>query len=122
MTHLRETLPSNTPTYKIRTYMTNPNPPKIGVEELVKELRMVSNMINMGEKIAWGRDTTLMDEAADMLTTIYQQGVLSEREWNEELREWAEGIVAGTAFSGETGLIWQHWLDEGKRILTTPLT
>lgn len=40
------------------------------VEELVKELRMVSDMINMGEKISWGRETTLMDEAANMLETL----------------------------------------------------
>lgn len=39
------------------------------VESLAKELRMVANMINMGEKIQWGRETTLMDKAADMLTT-----------------------------------------------------
>lgn len=50
------------------------NTPDI-IEELVKELRMVSNMINMGEKIAWGRETALMDRAADALTTIYQRGV-----------------------------------------------
>jgi hypothetical protein len=42
-------------------------------EELVKELRMVANMINMGEKIQWGRETTLMDRAADMLETHHQE-------------------------------------------------
>lgn len=40
------------------------------VESLAKELRMVANMINMGEKIQWGHETTLMDKAADMLTTL----------------------------------------------------
>jgi len=32
---------------------------------LPKELRMVSNMIHMGERIQYGRETTLMDKAAD---------------------------------------------------------
>ena len=40
------------------------------IEEIVKKLRMVSNMINMGEKIRWGQETTLMDEAADMLEKL----------------------------------------------------
>lgn len=44
------------------------------VEELAKKLRMVANMINMGEKIQWARETTLMDEAADMLEKL--------RRWN----------------------------------------
>jgi hypothetical protein len=55
------------------------------IEELVKELRMVSNMINMGERIAWGRETALMDKAADALTTIYQRGIKSERERIEDV-------------------------------------
>ena len=40
------------------------------IEKLVKELRMVSNMINMGEKIRWGQETFLMDRAADTLTQL----------------------------------------------------
>ena len=42
-------------------------------EELIKELRMVANMINMCERIQWGRETTLMDKAADMLETHLQE-------------------------------------------------
>lgn len=33
-------------------------------EDLIERLRNTSNMINMGEKISWGQDTALMDEAA----------------------------------------------------------
>ncbi|WP_157970132.1 hypothetical protein [Pelagibacterium sediminicola] len=36
-------------------------------KELVQRLRHVSNMINMGEKIRWGEDTALMDQAADLI-------------------------------------------------------
>ena len=43
------------------------------IEEIVKELRAVSNMINMGEKIRWGQETTLMDRAADLLETHHQE-------------------------------------------------
>lgn len=32
--------------------------------ELCKRLKTVSDMINMGEKIRWGEETALMDEAA----------------------------------------------------------
>lgn len=42
-------------------------------EELVKQLRNVSDMINMGEKISWGQETTLMDKAADALETLHQE-------------------------------------------------
>ena len=36
----------------------------------------------------------------------------------EELAEIVEGIANGNAFDPETGLIWQHWIDEAKRIST----
>ena len=50
------------------------------VEELAKELRMVANMINMGEKIQWARETTLMDRAADMLEALHHQELQKARE------------------------------------------
>lgn len=36
-------------------------------KELVERLRIISNMINAGEKIGWGEETALMDEAADLI-------------------------------------------------------
>lgn len=59
-------------------------------EELIKELRMVANMINMGERIQWGRETTLMDKAADMLETLHQE----PQKAREEERELILEIVA----------------------------
>lgn len=53
--------------------MTTPMNQNNSREELIKELRMVANMINMGEKIRWGQETTLMDKAADMLETFHQE-------------------------------------------------
>jgi uncharacterized membrane protein YhfC len=43
------------------------------VEALVIQLRTVANMINMGEKIRWAQETTLMDQAADLLETLHQE-------------------------------------------------
>ncbi len=40
---------------------------------LPQRLRTVSDMINMGEKIAWGSETALMDEAADALDAAMQR-------------------------------------------------
>ena len=42
-------------------------PPQIKANKLVKELRMVSNMIHMQERIEFGRETQLMDQAAEMI-------------------------------------------------------
>lgn len=39
---------------------------------LQQNLRNVSNMINMCEKIRWGQETTLMEKAADKLDSIYE--------------------------------------------------
>jgi len=39
--------------------------------DLVKRLRIVSGMINMGEKIPWGQDTALMSEAADCIEMLH---------------------------------------------------
>lgn len=38
--------------------------------DLVKRLEIKSGMILMGEKIAWGSDAALMDEAADRITAL----------------------------------------------------
>jgi hypothetical protein len=39
---------------------------------LIKALRIKSILMEMGEKIAWGSDTTLMRQAADMLEADLQ--------------------------------------------------
>lgn len=42
-------------------------------KELVKRLRITSNMVNMGEKISWGQDTALMDEAAAAIERLERE-------------------------------------------------
>ena len=37
---------------------------------LTKRLRIVSDMINMGEKISWGEETAIMDQAADEIDRL----------------------------------------------------
>jgi hypothetical protein len=40
---------------------------------LTQRLRTKADMINMGEKIAWGSETELMDEAADALDAVMRR-------------------------------------------------
>ncbi len=57
------------------------------VEEIVKKLRNVSDMINMGEKIQWGQETALMDEAADLLESLTQHHQDQLREVVAEIKQ-----------------------------------
>jgi hypothetical protein len=43
------------------------------MSELVARLEIKSGMMKMGEKIAWGSDTALMDEAAARITALEQE-------------------------------------------------
>lgn len=64
------------------TDLTNP---------LSQRLHTVSDMINMGEKIAWGSETALMDEAAAALDATMQREakLLAENEQlRQELQRW----------------------------------
>lgn len=54
------------------------------VEEIVKKLRNVSDMISMGEKIMWGDDTRLMYQAANLIETLTQH---HQNELREVYRE-----------------------------------
>ena len=40
------------------------------MSDLVERLRITSQMINLGERISWGQDTALMDEAAAEITRL----------------------------------------------------
>ena len=40
------------------------------MNDIVKRLRIKANVISMGEKIAWGSDTDLMNEAADIIEAL----------------------------------------------------
>lgn len=42
-------------------------------DDLAERLRIKADMINLGEKIAWGSETALMDEAADRITALQAQ-------------------------------------------------
>jgi hypothetical protein len=43
------------------------------MSDLVERLEIKSGMMKMGEKIAWGSDTALMDEAAARITALEQE-------------------------------------------------
>ena len=63
--------------------MTSPLSPE-AVAQMVADLTTKAAMINMGEKIAWGSDSGVMDAAADMLTTLAAENATLRAE-NEEL-------------------------------------
>lgn len=44
--------------------------PSTDIDALVRDLRIKSDMINMGERIRWGTETALMDQAASALTAL----------------------------------------------------
>lgn len=48
------------------------------MSDLPKQLRIKAGMIHMGERIAWGSDTTLMEEAADLIEQLQNE--------NEQMR------------------------------------
>ena len=63
-------------------------------ESLAKELRIVSNMINMGEKIQWGQDTFLMDKAADALESAQIHTNYRPTDWTDRLLMLAGVLLA----------------------------
>ena len=87
-------------------------PTEIDIAALVADLTTKSAMINMGEKIAWGSETALMDQAAAAL--IAQDAELKRYrealEWYGEQARLSRLIHSG----GDTG---RHALQEdgGKR-------
>ncbi len=69
-----------------------------GIEALVIQLRTVANMINMGEKIRWAQETTLMDQAADLLETHHQELQKAREEERERIIALAEEVEVTTSF------------------------
>ena len=43
------------------------------MSDLPRQLRIKSGMMNMGERIAWGSDTALMEQAADLIEQLQQR-------------------------------------------------
>lgn len=54
--------------------------------EIVTRLRIVAGMISMGERIAWGSDSSAMYEAAD----IIEKSVIVLEELAESAEYWSE--------------------------------
>lgn len=50
-------------------------------DDLVKRLQTVSAMISLGERISWGQDTALMDEAAAEITRLQARIKVLEADW-----------------------------------------
>lgn len=64
--------------------------------DLPQRLRIVSNMIHMGEKIQWGEETYLMDAAANEIVRL------------RELLEW-EYMTPGMKLAVWVEALWKKW-------------
>ena len=62
------------------------------MSDLPKQLRIKAGMIHMGERIAWGSDTTLMEEAADLIEQL-QARVLELEKQNAALATHVNRLV-----------------------------
>ena len=84
------------------------------IEGLVKELRMVANMINMGEKIRWGQETSLMDEAADALEALTKAHQAGIDEVVEKLKkiDWKNGSLGNTPYNEQIIDYYEKTLDD----------
>lgn len=75
------------------------------MSDLVKDLRITAGMIAMGEKIAWGSDSGIMEAAADEIERLQEECTnLNEQVKQakaEGVREFTESVVRryGTIFT-----------------------
>jgi uncharacterized protein YPO0396 len=78
-------------------------------DDLVKRLQTVSAMISLGERISWGQDTALMDEAAAEMTRLRAKVEAAEKlaERASELEKQAKNAVRLGASTGP------HWVKLG---------
>jgi nitric oxide reductase large subunit len=60
-------------------------------DDLVKRLTIKAGVMEMGEKIAWGSDTSLMREAADRIEALTEQ-LEAARADAKEAEAYAEGL------------------------------
>lgn len=67
--------------------MTSPLSPE-AVAQMVADLTTKAAMINMGEKIAWGSDSGVMDAAADMITTLSAENATLRAETRESAMQY----------------------------------
>ena len=78
---------------------------QIDIAALVADLTTKSAMINMGEKIAWGSETALMDQAAAAL--IAQDAEL--KRYREALEFYADEKRTGLPIDGPWGVGSNDW-------------
>jgi hypothetical protein len=93
--------------------MTNDRP----TIPLPQRLRTVSDMIDLGEKIAWGSETALMDEAADALDAAAQrEAKLREAlERTDSAMSWLIGLQSPSASHIE------RWVIDGRTLIAAYL-
>lgn len=75
------------------------------MSDLPKQLRIKASMISMGEKIAWGSDSAIMEQAADLIEQLQQRNAELERECNG-LK--ASRVSYANLFDGDVGSIHEN--------------
>lgn len=93
------------------------------MSDLPKRLRITASMIALGERIAWGSDTALMEEAADMIEALsasvenHQLHMLGMARERDQLRALLAAAPAHPAERQEHGDVQRLWevLDEYER-------
>ena len=94
-------------------------------EELKKEAEEAGDMHskNCCVNTAYGCDG--IDENCEccdnmkFISKLIAKATLAERKRWENARQLINGLADGIAFDKESGLIWQHWIDEAKKIIKT---
>ena len=66
---------------------------EIDYQQLAKDLRIKSGMIAMGERIAWGSDSGIMDAAADAIEQLTQTLQTERQKRDDAVEEERERIV-----------------------------
>lgn len=75
------------------------------MNELSKQLRIKADMIEMGERIAWGSDSRLMREAADALEQTERKvlyDALDRIGW-DEINAYLDNLREGQAINEDAG-------------------
>lgn len=79
-------------------YKLVPVEPTADIADLIKRLRIKAGVIELGELIAWGSDSALMREAADVLERErkrrFDGNEQASREYREDMKSLLEALEA----------------------------
>jgi hypothetical protein len=86
-------------------------------DDLVKRLTIKAGVMEMGEKIAWGSDTSLMREAADRIEELEQMLARAV----EALEKIEAGLPAGSSLFDGKNPLWRDAYRDLQRVARATL-